>query len=1159
MKRFLTKLLKVTFLLVLIFIVIFLVFGVVLIIDWPWWVGLFILLGLVGLITGILFIRKIMQRRKEQHFVHQVIEQDESFLKTHTGKQKEGLKDLQDKWKEAVDSLRRSHLRKFGNPLYVLPWYMVLGESGSGKTTAISSARLSSPFAEVTRTTGISGTRNCDWWFFEQAVILDTAGRYAIPVDEGRDKEEWQKFLSLLMQYRKKEPINCLIVTVAADKLLEATPETLEEDGRNIRSRLDELMRVLGVRFPVYVLVTKCDLVQGMTQFCDNLPEESLDQPMGVVNQDLSTDAVAFQERAVTIIGERLRSLRLLLVHQPKYRDVDPALLLFPEEFENLKRGLEPFMKGAFQENPYQETPLLRGLYFSSGRQEGTPFSHFLSALGLIGEREVLPGTSKGLFLHDLFSKLLPRDRGLFFPTRRAVRGRTLTRNLGVTSWVVIGLALCGFLSYSFVKNLTTLREVSHALAKPPLLQGEFLADLVTMDRFNKGVKSVVDKNRNWWLPRFGLIESVEIEKGLKEKYCNQFRHGFLARFDKEMEGTMIHLDRTTSAEVIGQYVIHLARRINLLKAQQVGAGLDVLKAKPQPSYVSYLSGESEEIGLEIKETFGSLYLYYLIWRLDTSEINQEIEFLQSWLKRILSLKEESLRWLVAWVDQQGRLPAVTLGDFWGGSRAVPGEKTIAPAYTNKGKEMIDSLVGEIEDALPDPLFLAKGKAEFWSWYRTVCFKTWQDFGSDFMKGFEKIKEEKERKAVAEKMSADGGPYFSFLDTAAADLEPLAQEEEDLPEWLHQVYQIQMLRQLGKGGEKAGALGKMAKKGKRMISKIERKIGGQDIDISGSQSLAAQGYQEYRKALSGLNLLAGSTKQAYQLVLSVFSEDLATSESPFFAASSAVSKVKNAVMIDAAKEKVFWDLFTGPLTYLWMYARMEASCHLQNQWEETVLSEAKDVRGRETMVTLLGQDGPVWKFVNDTAKPFIGWSLEEGYYSREAEAMRGTVPFEQAFISFLNEGAQFPKLLKKSYRVTVKGLPTDANPDARMKPHATRLEILCAEGTQSLVNLHYPVTKTFTWSPDSCASVLFQIEISDTVLAKKYTGSQAFPDFLQDFWGGHRTFYAHEFPDKQEALGGLGIKYIRVNYQFSGDQEVIKQIFSLPEEAPRSIVWCWDR
>ncbi|RPJ04401.1 MAG: type VI secretion system protein ImpL, partial [Deltaproteobacteria bacterium] len=360
------KYLKVFLILLAVLLIILLVFGLVLSLDWPWWVGIFILLFLAGLGIGFLFLRRIWLRRREQQFVDQVIEQDASRMKALAGKERDDLKDLQDRWKEAVEALRRSHLRKQGNPLYVLPWYMVIGESGCGKTTAISSARLSSSFAEVSRVSGISGTKNCDWWFFEQAIVLDTAGRYAIPIDEGKDKEEWQRFLSLLIKYRKKETLNGLIVAMAADKLLEALPETLEEEGRSIRRRIDELMRVIGVKIPVYVMVTKCDLIQGMTQFSDQVPEKSLDQPMGVINQDLSSDVPGFFDRAMTTMGERLRNLRILLLHQLESKSVDPGLLLFPEEFENLKRGVDSFMKGAFKENPYQETPILRGVFFTS-------------------------------------------------------------------------------------------------------------------------------------------------------------------------------------------------------------------------------------------------------------------------------------------------------------------------------------------------------------------------------------------------------------------------------------------------------------------------------------------------------------------------------------------------------------------------------------------------------------------------------------------------------------------------------------------------------------------------------------------------------------------------------------------------------------------------
>jgi len=488
MKQILFKILKVFFIIAVILLTILLVFGIVLSLDWAWWVGFFILLGILGLGLGLLFLRKLWLKRREQHFVDQIIEQDDSYLKTVDDKESARLRELQDSWKEAIESLKSSHLKKYGNPLYVLPWYMVIGESGSGKTTAIKSAGLSSPFADVSRTSGISGTKNCDWWFFEQAIIIDTAGRYAIPVDEGRDKEEWQKFLNLLVKYRKRESLNGLIVTIAADKLLGSGPEALEEDGRNIRRRIDELMRVLGVKFPVYVLVTKCDLIQGMTQFCDHLPDKSLEQAMGLMNHDLLTDVVAFVNRAMHTIGGRLRDLRLLLFHKAGSIGADPGLLLFPEEFEKMKSGFDSFIKGAFGENPYQETPVLRGLFFSSGQQEGSPYSHFLKSLGLIEERDVLPGTNNGLFLHDFFEQILPNDRNLFTPTQRRLEWSLLTRNLGIASWVAVAVAICGLLSFSFVKNLGTMRGISHEFSKPLILQGEVLTDVIIMERFREAV-----------------------------------------------------------------------------------------------------------------------------------------------------------------------------------------------------------------------------------------------------------------------------------------------------------------------------------------------------------------------------------------------------------------------------------------------------------------------------------------------------------------------------------------------------------------------------------------------------------------------------------------------------------------------------------------------
>ncbi|MBM4330009.1 MAG: type VI secretion system protein ImpL [Deltaproteobacteria bacterium] len=1151
MKDTLLKFIKIFLLIAAVLLAILLIFGAVYLLNWPWWVGIFLLLGLLSLGIGFLFLRKILLRRREQRFVQQVIEQDEAHMKSFAGKEREDLQELQVRWKEAIDTLRRSHLRKFGNPLYVLPWYMVIGESGSGKTTAISSARLSSPFAEFTRTSGISGTRNCDWWFFEQAIILDTAGRYAIPIDEGRDKEEWQRFLNLLIKYRGKEPLNGLIVTLAADKLLGASPQTLEEDGRNIRRRIEELMRVLGTKVPVYIMVTKCDMVQGMAQFCDRLPAKNLDQAMGVIKKDLAGDVTSFLDRALNTIGEHLRHLRILLLHQTPSKTVDPGLLLFPEEFDQLKQGLGIFMDVAFRENPYQETPTLRGLFFSSGRQEGTPYSHFLKELGLIGEKEVLPGTNKGLFLHDFFARILPGERGLLAPTQRALQWQSLTRNLGLVAWVTLGIAVCGLLSFSFVKNLKTLREVSQEFAKPTVLQGEILTDLNTMERFRQAILRVEEENRGWLVPRFGLHESIKVEVGLKEKYCALFQKSFLASFDKQMGGVLARLTDAVPDEAIGPYIAHLVRRIGLLKARLEGQGLETLQKKPQPSYEPPMGAAEKATPAEVKKKFGNLYLYYLVWRSDTAEINKEIALLQSWCKHLLGLKGGQLRWLVVWANGQGLAP-VTLGDFWGGN-PTPGEAIISPAFTRKGKEMMDTFLKEVESAPPDPLALAKQKDEFEKWYRNACFEAWYQFGMRFPKGLERLRSKQEWQPMAVKMSTDQAPYFEFLNRLTQELDPYSKGEH-IPPWLTQVYQLQMAKAPGAAG---GLLAKAAEEGKKLIAKGKKglvKEGVEAVDLP--QTVKA--YQEYRAALTALAPAATSRTQAFQLASQVFGEDPATSKSPFFAAQAAITRLRAAMPSGKPAEHILWKMIAGPLEFYAYYVRMEAACHLQNQWEQVVLKETQEATDQQATQLLFSQEGPVWKFVKGPAAPFIGWSVQRGHHAKEV--LGGAIPLDAGFLSFLRLSAAGKQTVSKtSYSLLIKAFPTTANPQAKLQPQSTRLDLQCGGSAQSLVNFNYPVNKTFQWSPDTCGDVLFQIEVGDVILKKKYSGFQAFPEFLQEFKGGIRTFFVGEFPAEKAALERLGIQFIRVKYEFSGDQPVMGKIAALPRQAPRNIVKCWDQ
>ena len=147
--------------------------------------------------------------------------------------------------------------------------------------------------------------------------------------------------------------------------------------------------------------------------------------------------------------------------------------------------------------------------------------------------------------------------------------------------------------------------------------------------------------------------------------------------------------------------------------------------------------------------------------------------------------------------------------------------------------------------------------------------------------------------------------------------------------------------------------------------------------------------------------------------------------------------------------------------------------------------------------------------------------------------------------------------MASEYSVTIKAYPTDANADAAIKPHATSLELQCGDEKNRLLNLHYPVKKTFRWSPQNCGDVVFKIEIGNLILTRVYDGYQGFAKFLKDFQTGQRTFRPSDFPDSEPALKRMGIKYITPRYQFSGHQKVVQLLRASPGSVPQEITTCW--
>lgn len=1163
MKTLLPHILKGLMIIVLIAFIGIVIFTGMVWAEWPMWVGFFIAAGILGIFLAAIFFYKLFLKRKEQKFVSRIIEQENLSPAAAGATDREASKEMQEKWKAAMDALKQSHLKKKGNPLYVLPWYMIIGKSGSGKTTAIESAKLSSSFSEINRVSGISGTRNCDWWFFEQAILIDTAGRYAIPVDEDRDLDEWRKFLEILARYRKKEPLNGLIVTVSADSLNDMNKEAIETYGRDIRNRIDELMRVLGAKFPVYVMVTKCDLIQGMTHFSDCLGEELLGQTMGMVNHHLEQNPMDFVSKCFQTMGERIRDLRLLILQKLQGGSITPELILFPSEFEKLKPGFEAFTRGIFQKNPYQETPFFRGIFFSSGCQEGTPFSHFMKDLGLISEKEVLPGTSKGLFLHDFFSWLLPSDRGLFRETKRSIAWQRLTRNIGFAAWTTLIIALCGILSFSFVKNLHTIKTATTRFSIPGMVQGEPANHISTLEQFRIAIKTFEESNRRWWIPKLGLNESLKVESEHKKKFCALMLKRLIDPMDRKMADDLAGFSFSTPNDAFINPADHLVKRISLINARLSNTTLDDLEEMDPPIFNSLDMDSNPAMVEETLLKTKILYFYYLIWQEDPQRLTQEMNDLQHLLARLLSIKGANLNWLVTRTHADPALTPYTLADFWGKSSQddVSNAKGVAPGFTLKGKEKIDTFIGEIERVLADPLVLAEPKREFRQWYKKAYLTEWLNFTLVFERGKTALRTRDPWLEMSVRMGDAKGPYFSLLHTLANELTPFTQDQ-DLPEWAALVKRLHLLHLQAAAAKAQGGAGALAQAASTVKSKLET-LAGNSPSLSASmdaETLTKAGNLliTYRESLAGLIPSVSSQRAAFDLATAIYTEDPATSTNVFFTAFQSAARLKTLMAFPGKESSIIWDIFNGPMAFFQEYALKETSCLLQKNWEESVLMEFKDaMASQKADGALMGPEGVVTRFIKGPCKPFISRGLKQGFHPTLVNG-KG-LAFSPSLISFLSRGAVTSAPQEKTYAVTISGYPTSANDEAGIKPHATVLELVCPSGTTLMENLNYPVTKTFSWSPESLCEVVFTIRIGSLDLIRKFQGPLSFPGFLNAFADGTITVRPSDFPDREEDLKRMGVQFIIAKYGFTGNKPVIGLLSAGgPPKIPAEILKCWD-
>jgi type VI secretion system protein ImpL len=287
---------------------------------------------------------------------------------------------------EELDGARFASPDGKGRDVEQLPWYIMIGAPGSGKTTALLNSGLRFPFYKEgpPAVSGVGGTRNCDWWFTDEAVLIDTAGRYTTQdSDRKADAAAWLGFLGILKKFRPTRPLNGAIVTVSVMDLMLWTKAERARFAGHVRMRLSEMYAALDTRFPVYVMVTKLDLLAGFTEFFGDLDPAGRAQVWGTtfaLEIDPALIAAPYNGD-FTALENRLGAEMLARLHEERDLQRRAAIYRFPQQFHAMGPLVGEFLAQAFGTQVNHKPLQLRGAYYTSGTQEGNPIDRVLVAL----------------------------------------------------------------------------------------------------------------------------------------------------------------------------------------------------------------------------------------------------------------------------------------------------------------------------------------------------------------------------------------------------------------------------------------------------------------------------------------------------------------------------------------------------------------------------------------------------------------------------------------------------------------------------------------------------------------------------------------------------------------------------------------------------------
>ncbi|MCX2683849.1 type VI secretion system membrane subunit TssM, partial [Campylobacter sp. MIT 21-1685] len=282
-----------------------------------------------------------------------------------------------------------------------LPLIIIVGEEGAGKSTFINYSNIEYPLNDSLQSYKKfhQSTNNFSLYVSKNGALLDTEGNYfsqekffipsssdELPEDDLDKNKEflikkniWMNFLNFLNKNFFHSKLDGIVLVIDTRLFLSNPKEYSKDIIRYFVKRINDCENSLNLKFPIYVVFSKIDLLEGMKEFFEIFSENIADAALGIsFKEKLNADILDKELKQLS------QSLFLNFINKNHFiysLEDKNKIYLFLKQFDNLFALAKNFLLEIQNESAFKNNSFLRGVYFVSAYQENIPRNFLLDSV----------------------------------------------------------------------------------------------------------------------------------------------------------------------------------------------------------------------------------------------------------------------------------------------------------------------------------------------------------------------------------------------------------------------------------------------------------------------------------------------------------------------------------------------------------------------------------------------------------------------------------------------------------------------------------------------------------------------------------------------------------------------------------------------------------